>query len=58
MQYDKNNHLIKQETKTDFININSPKNDIMPTVMPAKIKKEYLYAAGIAFVLIILINNK
>lgn len=43
-----------------IMNMNYPKeNIIVPAVMPNnKIKKEYLYIAGIAVVLIILINDK
>ena len=56
MQYDKNNYIINTEPKNNFININ---NDVVPAVMPqSKIKKEYIYAAGIAIALIIIMNNK
>ena len=55
MQYDKNNYIINTEPKNNFININ---NDVVPAVMPQKIKKEYIYAAGIAIALIIIMNNK
>ena len=57
MQYDKNNYLINKETKNDFININNPKDDVLPAVMP-KIKKQYIYVGAIAIVLIILMNDK
>ena len=57
MQYNKNNYLINTETKTNFIN--NPKNDIEPAVMPSnKIKKEYIYIATAAIILIIIVNNK
>lgn len=58
MQYDKNNYLMNTETKNNFININNPKNDVVPAVMPNKIKKEYVYITAAAIILIIIVNNK
>ena len=56
MQYDKNQIYFTTEHKNNLIKIYT-NNDVVPTVMP-KIKKEYIYAAGIAIVIIILMNNK
>ena len=57
MQYDKNQIYFTLEHKNQIIKIYT--NDVVPAVMPqSKIKKEYIYAAGIAIVIIILMNNK
>ena len=57
MQYDKNQIYFTTEHKNNLIKIYT--NDVVPSVMPqSKIKKEYIYAAGIAIVIIILMNNK
>ena len=63
MPYEKNNYYMNQEMllmKNNLImNMNYPKDNIMvPAVMPSKFKKEYLYTAGIAVVLITLMNDK
>ena len=55
MQYDKNQIYFTSDHKNNLIKIYT--NDVVPAVMP-KIKKEYIYAAGIAIVIIILMNNK
>ena len=59
MQYDK--HKIYFKNNDDMIIKNNILNNINVNVKPAvitnKIKKEYIYAAGIAIVIIILMNK-
>lgn len=59
MQYDK--HKIYFKNNDDMIIKNNILNNINVNVKPAvitnKIKKEYIYAAGIAVVIIILMNK-
>ena len=57
MQYDK--HKIYFKNNDDMIIKNNILNNInvKPTVITNKIKKEYIYAAGLAIVIIILMNK-
>ena len=62
MQYDKykiyfkNNEdmIIKNKILNNYSNINV---NVKPAVITNQIKKEYIYAAGIAIVIIILMNK-
>ena len=61
MQYDKNKIYFNNEQNTS-IKINVIKNysnnvNVTPAVISNKIKEEFLYVAGIVFVLIILMNK-
>ena len=61
MQYDKNMIYFTNEQNT-LIKNNVIKNysnnvNVTPAVISNKIKEEFLYVAGIAFVLIILMNK-
>ena len=46
------------QLKTLLVKNYNNNNDITPGLTPPKLKKEYLYIAGIAIMLIILINNR
>ena len=61
MQYNKNKIYFTNEQNT-LIKNNGIKNysnnvNVTPAVISNKIKEEFLYVAGIAFVLIILMNK-
>ena len=56
MQYDKNQIYFTTEHKNNLIKIYN--NDVVPAVMPQKIKKEYIYIGVAAIILIIIVNNK
>ena len=59
MQYDMNKvYFYNESIKNTLVKNYNNNNDITPGLMPPKLKKEYLYIAGIAVMLIILINNR
>ena len=61
MQYDKNKIYFKNNEdmiiKNNILNNYSNNINVKPAVITNKIKKEYIYAAGIAIVIIILMNK-
>ena len=61
MQYDKYKIYFKNNEdmiiKNKILNTYSNNINVKPAVITNKIKKEYIYAAGIAIVIIILMNK-
>ena len=61
MQYDKYKIYFKNNEdmiiKNKILNTNNINVNVKPAVITNKIKKEYIYAAGIAVVIIILMNK-